>query len=179
MNKTVKNLVFSGLCLALCMVLPLLTGQIPEIGNMLCPMHIPVFLCGFISGPWYAAGVGIIAPILRFFIFSKPPLPTALAMCCELMSYGLISGLMYKLLPKKLYSIYISLITAMLGGRVVWGIAKTIIMSGTNNPFTMKIFITEGFLNAVPGIVLQLVLIPVIIAALEKAGILKKEPLAL
>ncbi|MFQ6976237.1 MAG: ECF transporter S component [Oscillibacter sp.] len=61
----VRKLTYSALFLALAMVLPFLTGQIPEIGSMLCPMHLPALLCGFMCGwPWGLA-VGFISPLLR------------------------------------------------------------------------------------------------------------------
>ena len=91
----VQKLVLAALCLALCMVLPFLTGQIPEIGSALSPMHIPVLLAGFLCGPWWALAVGAVAPVLRFALFGMPPIfPTGLAMCFELATYGLISGLL-------------------------------------------------------------------------------------
>jgi len=132
MNATsngLKNLTVSAVCLALCMVLPLLTGQIPQIGSVLSPMHIPVLLCGLLCGPYYAAAIGLIAPLFRFAIFSAPPffpvlMPSGVvvcgaAMCLELAAYGITAGVIFKLLPKKPVFIYISLITAMLLGRIV------------------------------------------------------------
>ncbi len=179
MKKGYKKLMFSAVSLALCMVLPFLTGQIPQIGKALSPMHIPVLLCGFIAGPWYAAAVGAIAPILRFAVFGMPPIfPTGLAMCFELAAYGAATGIMYAILPKKPQSIYISLITAMLGGRIIWGIVSALILSGTDNPFTFGAFIAGAFTNAVPGIILHIAIIPVIVMALEKAGFMRDKTLA-
>ena len=121
MNKQhIKKLTYSAICLALCLVLPFLTGQIPQIGSALCPMHLPVLLAGFLCGPWWAAAVGLIAPLLRHAIFAMPPLLTAIAMSFELLTYGLITGICYRLLPRKTSSIYISLIAAMIAGRLVW-----------------------------------------------------------
>lgn len=115
-------LLCSAVCLALCLVLPFLTGQIPQIGNTLSPMHIPVLLCAFLCGPWYAAIIGAIAPLLRFMLFGMPPLfPTGVAMCFELFTYGAVAGIMYRLLPRKALHVYVSLITAMIAGRIVWG----------------------------------------------------------
>ena len=112
-----KSLVTAAVCLALCLVLPFLTGQIPQIGSALSPMHIPVLLAGFLCGPWWAMAVGAVAPLLRFFLFHKPPLyPTGLAMCFELAAYGLVSGLLYRALPKRVGNIYASLLAAMLAG---------------------------------------------------------------
>ena len=98
--KTVKRLVYSALLLALALVLPFLTGQIPQIGSALSPMHIPVLLCGFVCGAPWGMAVGLIAPIMRSLLFQMPPMwPTAFAMAFELAAYGFATGLLYKLLP--------------------------------------------------------------------------------
>lgn len=166
----IRNLTYSAVCLALCMILPFLTGQIPQIGSALCPMHIPVFLCAFLCGPWWAVGVGAAAPLLRFLLVGMPPVfPTGLAMCFELASYGLIAGLLYKKLPKKPSGIYAALVAAMLGGRIVWGIARVIMSGVSGAAFTWAAFMAGAFTNAVPGMILHIVLIPVIVMALQKA----------
>ena len=101
-KKLVLNVSLSGMFLALAYVLPFLTGQIPEIGSMLCPMHIPVLLCGFVCGAPYGLVVGFIAPMLRSLTLGMPPLfSTATAMAFELAVYGLVAGLLYKALPKR------------------------------------------------------------------------------
>lgn len=170
--KNTKKLVISGVCLALCLLLPFLTGQIPKIGNLLLPMHLPVLICGFIAGPVYGLLVGLIAPILRSLLFGMPPLmPTAAAMAFELAAYGFLTGLLYQKLPKKPAYAYVSLIGAMLGGRIVWGVAAFLLNSALGNPFTLAIFMAGAFTNAVPGIILQLVIIPPIVLALKKAGL--------
>ncbi len=179
MKITYKKLVFAAVCLALCMVLPFLTGQIPRIGKALCPMHIPVLLCGFIAGPWYAALVGIIAPLLRFVLFGMPVIfPTGIAMCFELAAYGVLSGLLYEALPQKPWRVYAALIPAMLGGRIIWGIASALLLSGTDSPFTFGAFIAGGFTNAIPGIIVHIVFIPIIVMALERAKIIDNGQLA-
>ncbi|MCL2056134.1 MAG: ECF transporter S component [Oscillospiraceae bacterium] len=166
-----KNLTSAGVCLALCLFLPFLTGNIPQIGSALSPMHIPVLLCGFIAGPLYAAVVGIIAPLLRFALFGMPPLmPVGVAMCFELAAYGIISGVLYKMLPKKTAFIYVSLVSAMLLGRVVWGLAMWAVLGASGVPFTLTMFMAGAFVNAVPGIIVHIILIPVIVMALRKAG---------
>ena len=175
-NKNVLKLTYAGLCLALCMVLPLLTGQIPQIGSKLLPMHIPVLLCGFLCGPVWGLGVGLVAPILRSLLFGMPPLfPTATAMAFELAAYGLLSGLFYRLLPKKTSSLYVALILAMLGGRIVWGLVKWFVLGLQGNAFTWKMFLAGAVLDAVPGIILHIVLIPAVVLALEKAGFIKQD----
>ena len=171
MNKNLKRLIYAALCLALCMVLPILTGQIPEIGKRLSPMHIPVFLCGFLCGPWWGLAVGAIAPILRSALFGMPAMgPDAFSMAFELAAYGAVAGILYRTLPRKPWSVYISLIVAMIVGRLVWGLAKWAMLGAT---FTPQMFLAGAFVNAIPGIILHVVLIPPIVLALNRAGLVE------
>ena len=167
-----RKLTYAALFLALALVLPFLTAQIPEIGSMLSPMHIPVLLCGFLCGwPWGLA-VGFIAPLLRSVLFGMPAMfPGAAAMAFELATYGAVSGLLYRMLPRKKWSIYATLITAMIVGRVVWGIARWILAGLSGKGFTWAMFLAGGFTNAVPGIILHIVLIPVLVMVLDRAGL--------
>lgn len=167
-NKTFK-MVLSAMFIALAYVLPFLTGQIPEIGNMLCPMHIPALLCGFIcGGPWGFA-VGLISPLLRSLTLGMPPLfPKAVCMAVEIATYGAIAGIMYKKLPKNSASIYISLITAMIAGRIVWGIAMLACVGFDVSKFGLSVFWAEAFTKAIPGIIVQIVLIPLIVMVVKK-----------
>ena len=173
-RNAVLKLVFAAMFLALSLVLPFLTGQIPEIGSMLCPMHIPVLLCGFICGwPWGLV-VGLVAPLLRSLTLSMPPLfPTAVCMAFELAAYGAAAGIMHKILPKKKVSIYGSLLIAMIIGRIVWGCAMYIFMGINGGAFTFSAFIAGAFTNAIPGIIVQIVLIPVLVMLLENPKIIK------
>lgn len=168
----IKKLAISGLCLAIALVLPFLTGQIPQIGAMLSPMHIPVLLCGFVCGWPYGLAVGAVAPVLRYMLFGMPPLfPTGLAMTFELAAYGMLAGLLYKVLPKKPASVYISLLAAMIGGRIIWGTVMWILsMVVTTVDFGFAAFFAGAFANAVPGIILHIFLIPLIVIPLKKAG---------
>ena len=164
------QLVLAAMFLALAMVLPFLTGQVPQIGNMLCPMHIPVLLCGFFCGPWYGGVVGAVAPILRFALFGMPYIfPTGMAMCFELAVYGLVSGTLYRRLPKKIGNIYISLLAAMLAGRIMWGIVQVIIWGFGKSEFGWAAFLSGAFTTALPGIVLQIVLIPILVITVRNA----------
>ena len=122
-RKTIINTSLSAMFLAIGLLLPFLTGQIPEIGSALLPMHIPVLLCGLICGPWWGGVVGLVMPYLRLMLFGMPPAIIALQMTFELCAYGLVIGLIYSKLPKKPLSVFISLISAMLVGRLVWGLA--------------------------------------------------------
>lgn len=169
----IRKLTYSALFLALALVLPFLTGQIPEIGGMLCPMHIPVLLCGFVcGGPWGLA-VGAVAPILRSLMFGMPPMfPTATAMAFELAAYGLAAGLLYKLLPKKPVNVYIALILSMIAGRIVWGLAQWVILGVQGTQFTIQTFLAGAVTSAIPGIILHIVLIPILVIVMKKAKLI-------
>lgn len=172
---TTKTLVYAAVCLALALLLPFLTGQIPQIGSALSPMHIPVLLCGFLCGGPLAALVGFVAPLLRYALFGMPPIfPTGIAMAFELAAYGLLSGLLYKKLPKNTGNIYVSLVGAMLLGRVVWGVVRALLSGVSGQPFSFAIFWAGAFVNAVPGMICHIILIPLIVIALKKAGQLEE-----
>ena len=168
----VRKMTYAALYLAIAMVLPFVTGQIPEIGAMLSPMHIPVLLCGFLCGwPWGLA-VGLIAPLLRSVVFGMPVMfPGAVAMAFELATYGCISGLLYHLLPKKAWCTYAVLVISMIAGRIVWGIARLILAGLSGGSFTWALFIAGAVTNAIPGIILHLALIPVLVIAMNRAGL--------
>lgn len=184
MNKNsiiIKKTALAAIFLVFGWVLPFVTGRIPEIGNMLCPMHIPVMLCGFILGPWYGLAIGFITPITRHFLFGMPaPLfPIASSMAFELATYGFVTGLLYIILLRRskikhIILIYFILIISMLSGRVVWGIARVLSGLFTNSSFTWKIFLTSGFVTAWPGIMIQLILIPTILEVLFQLGMVQR-----
>ena len=176
MNANIKKLVLSGVLLALCMVLPLLTGQIPQIGRALSPMHIPVLICGFVCGWKWGLALGLIAPPLRYAIFGMPPIfPDGVAMMFELAAYGAACGVLYKLLPKKIPYIYITLISSMLIGRIIWAAARVVLSFVSNTKFAWSLFISGAFINAVPGIILHIVLVPLVVVALKKARLMLNE----
>ena len=174
-NKSVVNLTLSAMFLAIGLVLPFFTGQIPQIGNMLLPMHIPVLLCGLICGWQWGLGVGFILPLLRSLLFSAPKLyPTAVAMAFELAVYGLVIGLLYwKSRRQNIASVYCSMIIAMVAGRIVWGVVQVILLGVGENAFTWQAFMAGALLKAIPGIILQLVLIPSIMVVLDRTGLVK------
>lgn len=176
-HTQIVRLVLTALFLALGLVLPFLTGQIPEIGGMLLPMHIPAILCGFLCGWPYGLAVGFVTPLLRSVLFGMPPMiPTALAMAFELATYGAVCGVLYAKLQKTTFNLYLSLIAAMLAGRLVWGLVSLVIYSAmTQNAFTLAAFIGGAFLKAWPGVALQLVLIPLLMLALQKAKVIPVE----
>lgn len=166
-NKITKT-VLSALFLALAYVLPFLTGQIPDIGNALLPMHLPVILCGYICGAPWGLVVGLTAPLLRSLTIGMPVLfPRAIAMAFELGAYGFFTGLTYKLMPKKRIFVYVSLITSMIAGRLIWGLAQLTLLGFNTSKFTLTYFITESVVLAIPGIILQIALAPVIIMLID------------
>ncbi len=172
-SSSARRLVFSAVCLALCLVLPFLTGQLQQLGNALCPMHLPVLLCGFLCGwPWGLA-VGFVAPLLRSVCFGMPSLyPAAISMAFELAAYGAVTGLAYRMLPKTVPCIYLSLILAMLAGRAVWGAVRFVLAGLSTTAFPLSAFLAGAFTTAVPGIILQLAVIPLLVLALRRAGLL-------
>lgn len=175
MKTPTRKMVASALCLALCLLLPFLTGQIQQIGNALLPMHFPVLLCGFVCGPWWALLVGAVAPLLRFFLFHMPPLfPTGLAMCAELATYGLVSGMLWRFFQKRTANLYVSLLCAMLCGRLVWGAVMAVLTFLGAPAFSLTLFWTKAFVSAVPGIALQIVLLPPIVLSLRRAGLMEQ-----
>ena len=173
MHHSVKKLVLAAMFLAIGMVLPFLTGQIPQIGKMMLPMHIPVLLCGLICGWQYGAVVGFVVPLLRSVVFSAPVLfPTGIAMSFELMTYGLVIGLLYGISKWQcVIALYRCLIAAMVAGRLVWGVVEIVLLGLSGSAFTWSAFMAGAFLNAIPGIILQLILIPALMVALNRTGL--------
>ena len=178
MNRTnskfsVKNLVLGALFLALALVLPFFTGQIPQIGAMLCPMHLPILLAGFVCGGPVGAVVGFIAPLLRMVMFGMPPFYTAIAMAFELLTYGLVSGIMYRKVFKKqtVGTLYGSLLIAMVAE--IFALPGNGGIAADAGAFTFAAFISGALLNAIPGIVVQLILVPAVVVALQKAKLIE------
>lgn len=176
-DHLVRKITFSAMFLAIGLVLPFLTGQIPQIGAMLSPMHIPVLLCGFAcGGPWGMA-VGFILPLLRNLLFSMPPMPGAISMAFEMAAYGAFSGLFYQILPRTKWAIYASQVAAMVLGRLVWGCAQFVVLGINGTQFSLAMFWAGAVANAIPGIILHLALVPVLVMAMERAGLTIRGPM--
>lgn len=171
LTRHIKKLVLSALFLSLGLVLPFFTGQIPQLGTMLLPMHLPVLLCGLVCGGAHGALVGFVLPLLRGLLFGMPPIfPAGIAMAFELMTYGLISGMLYSRSKWKcVIALYRALIPAMMAGRLVWGMVRMALTGVGGESFTWAMFLSGAFFTAIPGIALQLVFIPVMMVALGKA----------
>ena len=170
-HQNVRNIALSAMFMALGLVLPFLTGQIPQIGNMLLPMHLPVFLCSLICGWQYGAVIGFATPLLRSILFTMPPMFTAIGMAFELAAYGIIAGFLYSRSRWQcVMALYRSLIAPMIGGRIVWGIVRVMLSGVSGQAFTWQLFMSGAFLTAIPGIILQLVFIPAVMVALDRTG---------
>lgn len=174
-KQRIYDLILAALCMALGIVLPFFTGQIPQIGGMLLPMHLPVLLCGLLCGWQYGGLVGFVLPLLRYAMFGMPPIfPTGIAMAFELAAYGIIAGYLYNHSRWQcVISLYRSLIAAMIGGRIVWGVVRVLLTGVSGEPFTWQLFLSGAFLTAIPGIILQLVFIPVLMVALGRTGMVR------
>ncbi|MBQ9747304.1 MAG: ECF transporter S component [Clostridia bacterium] len=166
----IKRLVISAMMLALCLLFPFLTGQIREIGRMLAPIHLPVLICGFICGPFWGFFVGLIAAPLRSILFSMPAMPECFFMAAELAAYGFISGLCYRLFPKKLLFYYISLLIAMVLGRLIYGWTHLTVAGLQGGSYLFETFLAATVLGCIPGIILQILLIPPLLAGLKRTG---------
>lgn len=167
-----RKLVYTGLFMAIGLILPMFVKFIPvsNPGAIFLPMHIPVLLCGFICGIYYGAVCGMILPLLSFCITGIPPIfPVGISMVFELCAYGTLAGLLYKLTKGK---IYLTLIGAMIGGRIVMGIANVIIFGLADKAYGTAAFISGAFITALPGIIIQIILIPVIVKAMKKSRLM-------
>lgn len=169
-----QEMVFAALSLSLALVLPMLTGQIPRLGAMLCPMHLPVLLAGFLCGPLWAAAVGATAPLLRSALFALPQLmPTALAMSVELMVYGLAAGWLWRGMRSRRGGVIAALLGAMLAGRMAWGAAAWALYGALGMAFDRQIFFAAAFVQTLPGVAVQMVLIPPTVTALRRLRVIE------
>lgn len=171
-RESTRNLVLAAFFVALGLLMPFFTAQVPALGARFLPMHLPVLLGGFILGGPLALVVGLITPLLRSFLFGMPPMfPTAVAMAFELAAYGLLTGVLYQ----RTRQVFLALILAMLGGRLVWGVVSLVLYGLTGSAFGWQVFTASVFINPLPGIIFQIVFIPVVVMALRRAGLLKND----
>lgn len=175
-RDSILKIAFSGVCLALCLLLPFLTANSQSLGNILCLMHIPVLLCGFISGWQYGFVVGATAPILRNWLFGMPPFPTvAVPMMAELAVYGLLTGLLYKFFAKKMGYVYLNLTISLVAGRMVSVLVKYVLYALDQTQFSLTTVLKMNFITTLPGVALQLALVPTVLYALKKGGVLRRD----
>ncbi len=167
-----KNLVFTALCMALAIILPQAFHMIPNAGSIFLPMHIPVLLCGLTCGPLMGLVCGFFSPVLSHLITGMPPAAFLTSMILELTVYGLISGLLNRFVKTKnnLLNIYISLLGAMICGRLSYGIVNALILRA--GQYSMQIWLSTAIFTALPGIIIQLILIPFLVVTLKKGKLI-------
>lgn len=170
---TTKKTIISALCVALGVVLPYAFHAIPNSGSILLPMHIPVLICGLIAGPLYGMFVGILTPVASNLISGMPPAAYLLSMVCELAVYGLASGLFIRFIQtrNRRANIILSLIASMILGRIAYGLMNMLIFRVGS--YSMQIWLTSAFVTALPGILIQIFIIPILIFSLEAAKLIE------
>lgn len=171
----IKKSMITAICMALCVVLPLAFHGIPKAGAIWGPMHIPILLCGLICGWEYGLLCGLLGPVLSSMLTGMPDMGRLPAMVFEGATYGLLTGLLMKLIRTRRITldIYISLIVAMISGRIVAGIVKALIFA--RGEMSVTIWATGSFVTSLPGIAIQLILIPVMVIALMNAGLIPRK----
>ena len=171
----VKAICICAICIALCYVLPMAFHAL-ALGSVLSPMHIPVLLCGLVCGGFYGAVCGIVGPVLSSVLSGMPPAMALLSVIPELVVYGLVSGLLmqYVRTGKLHWDLYLSLTAAMVLGRSAGGIAKALVirLMATGEAFDIAVWATTYFVSALPGILIQLAVLPVLAVALMKARVI-------
>jgi niacin transporter len=170
---TTRKTVCTSLLVALGVVLPVTLHAVPNAGSVLLPMHFPVLICGLVCGLPYGLLCGLVTPLLSSVFTGMPPAAMLPSMLCELAVYGLVSSMLARTIrTKNLYAnVYIALIGAMLAGRIVFGALNSLIFKA--GEYSMQIWLTSAFVTALPGVVIQLVLIPAIVIALQKARLVE------
>ena len=167
-----KKLVLAALCAALCIVLPMAFHTVPNAGSIFLPMHIPVLLCGFVCGWPYGLACGVLGPLLSSLTTGMPPAAILPSMVCELAVYGLVTGFLFPRIKtgRRAADIYLTLLTAMVCGRILYGVLNALIFRA--GAYSMELWLSAALTTALPGIVIQLIVVPVILLALEKSRLL-------
>lgn len=175
-QRSVFALVLASLMVALGIVLPFLTVSNPQLGSVFLLMHIPALITGLVLGPRYGLMVGFITPLFRSILVSMPPLyPQAIVMAFEIGTYGFVIGLVHKVFKNKhdLF-VLVSLVLALLGGRFIWGLAAGVLYPTAGLNFNLDTFVKAAFITGLPGIGIQVVLIPLLYIYLNKSGSLAR-----
>lgn len=173
-NNRIRNMTFTAVCIALCPVMPFLAGLFPNGRQLFSPMHIPALLCGLVTGPLYGLAGGILGPLFSFAVTGMPPGGKLPQMMLELGCYGLVTGLgmKYIRLGKLRSDLWLSMVIAMVAGRIVGGLANALIFM--RGAYSMKIWASAYFAGTAPGIVVHLLVIPAVYFALERAKLIPK-----
>lgn len=170
--STIKKTVIAAVCVSLCTVFPMAFHAIPKAGLIYTPMHIPVLLCGLITGPVTGFICGLAGPLISSLLTGMPASAMLPSMMAELAVYGLVTGLMCSFVKftKPSVTVYVALVTALLAGRVVGGLLKALIFSAGS--YSLSVWFTSYFVTCLPGIIIQLIFVPAVMIALEKARLI-------
>lgn len=168
-----KNLVITGLLVAIGVILPVLLHPLGDVSKLISPMHIPVFICGLACGWQYGLIAGVLTPLLSSLSTGMPAIVRLPSMMCELAVYGLVAGILIGIVKSKskTANVYISLIGAMLAGKIVYGILNALIFKA--GEYSLQIWITSAFVNSFLAIIINLVLVPIVVMILDKYKIIK------
>ena len=172
MKKT-RDLVLTAMFIALGVALPQAFHAVPNAGSVFLPMHIPVLVAGFAVGPVFGLACGILTPLLSHLLFHMPPAAVLPSMLCELAMYGLAAGFLSKMIKakKKVVKVFAVLILAMLAGRITYGILNALIFKAGS--YSLQAWLSAAFITALPGIIIQLIVIPIVLLGLDKAKLIK------
>ncbi len=165
MQSNTQKLSVTGLLVALGLLLPAFTAHLFALpGVVLLPMHIPVLLCGFLCGPRYGALCGLVTPVLSSLLTGMPPaFPMLPIMACQLVVMGLLGGLFTTRLRLPLYP---ALLLTMAGGWLTYGLVFSLLLLPTGGNLR-ALSLPAALLQGLPGMALQLLLIPGILLALK------------
>lgn len=168
-----KRITLCAVCIALCYALPVAFHAV-ALGGILSPMHIPVLLCGLVCGGGSGLICGIIGPVLSSLLSGMPPALMLIRMIPELCAYGLVGGIAMKRIRtgSAAADVYVSLVIAMIAGRVVGGIASAIFFTITSGVYSVALWFASYFAESIPGIIAHLILVPVLVLALQKARLI-------
>ena len=172
MKKT-RDLVLTAMFIALGVALPQAFHAVPNAGSVFLPMHIPVLIAGFAVGPIFGLAAGILTPLLSHLLFHMPPTAVLPSMLCELAMYGLATGFLSRVIKAKnpLVKIYCVLIGGMLCGRITYGILNALIFKA--GAYSLQAWLLAAFITALPGIIIQLIVIPLLVLGLSKAKLIR------
>ena len=168
-----KRTTLCAVCIALCYVLPIAFHSV-GLGSILSPMHVPVLLCGLVCGSGAGFLCGLVGPVLSSLLSGMPPMLMLVRMIPELCVYGLVAGLVMKRLHtgSNAKDVYISMVAAMIAGRIVGGIATAVFFIVTSGVYSVALWFTSYFVESIPAIAAHLVLVPVLVFSLQKARLI-------
>lgn len=172
--SSVKKITLCAICIALCVVTPTAFHVFGPVSSILSPMHIPVLLCGLVCGWPFGAFCGVAGPLLSSMITTMPPAAALVHMLPELCGYGLCCGLLFRLIRtgNTYADICCALVPAMLLGRIAGGVARTLFLLGSGQSYTLALWAGAYLVEALPGIILHLILVPTLVVVLTKAGLI-------